>query len=185
MVIEKSVYEYQDLSTYYDTKLPGEDGYDQDSYVGFIQSNKLEDYKKRANDVKSAISGFDKTYDYRLYQYLTGKVNISFVGPAEGLDGKIDEYIGKTKEQNVYNQEDGLYKSWRNYTELLEKQAEDRSVWYQTYNGVTGAISPKLTRLVPERIADDFFKLYEDPSAPGVAALYAEFDKGGNYYYYA
>lgn len=185
MVIEKSVFEYQDLATYYDTKLPGDTGYNADSYVGFIQSGKLEDYKKRADDVKNAISNFDKTYDYRLYQYLTSKVSISFNGAAEGLDEDIDNLIGKTKAQNAYNQEDGLFKSWRSYTELLEKQTSDRSVWYTTINKVTGALSPKLTRLVPEKIADDFFKLYEDPSALGAAALYAEFDKGGNYYYYA
>lgn len=185
MVIEKSVFEYQDLATYYDTKLPGDTGYNADSYVGFIQSGKLEDYKKRADDVKNAISNFDKTYDYRLYQYLTGKISISFTDAAEGLEEKINTLIEKVKVQNAGNQEDGLFKSWRTYTEILDKQTEDRSVWYTTFNGVTGAVSPKLTRLVPEKIADDFFKLYEDPSAPGAATLYAEFDKGGNYYYYA
>ncbi|HHT66808.1 MAG TPA: hypothetical protein GX010_01065 [Erysipelotrichaceae bacterium] len=185
MVIEKSMYEYASLSQYYDTKLPGDEGYNEDSYVGYVQSHKVEDYKKRADEVKNKISSFDATYDYRLYQYLTDKVTISFTGPAEGLDEKIDAYIAATKSNNAYKQEDGLFKSWRTYTELLAKQEYDRSVQYTTYNGLTGAPSPILTRLVPEKIADDFFKLYNDPSAPGMDAIYKEFAEGGDYYYYA
>lgn len=185
MVIEKSMYEYADLATYYDTKLPGDEGYDEDSYVGYVQSNKVEDYKKRADDVKNAISSFDATYDYRLYQYLTDQVTISFAEGAEGLDTEIDAYIEALKSNNAYNQEVGLYKSWRTYTELLAKQQDDRSAEYTTINDLTGAPSPTLSRLVPEKIADDFFKLYEDPSAAGMATLYAEFAEGGNYYYYA
>ena len=183
MVIEKSMYDYTDLATYYDTKLPGEEGYSEDSYVGYIQSSSLEDYKNRADDVKSKITSFDATYDYRLYQYLTEQVTISYSDIAKDLEGKIEEYIKATKDNNAYKQEDGLSKVWRTYTELLDVQEANRTAEYTTYSPVTGLPSPTLTRLVPEVIADDFFKLYEDPSAN--ASLYENFKEGGNYYYYA
>ena len=183
MVIEKSMYEFDTLATYYDTKLPGEEGYSEDSYVGYIQSSSLEDYKKRADDVKSKITSFDSTYDYRLYQYLTEQVTITYGDAAKDLEGKIDEYIKATKENNSFKQEDGLSKVWRTYTELLDVQEANRAAEYTTYSPISGQPSPTLTRLVPEVIADDFFKLYEDPSAN--ASLYENFKEGGNYYYYA
>ena len=183
MIIEKSMYEYDTLATYYSTKLPGEEGYSDDSYVGYIQSQSNEDYKKRADDVKSKITSFDSTYDYRLYQWLQSEVTISFSGAAEGLGEEIDDYITRTRENNAYKQEDGLSKVWRTYTELLEVQEDNRNYTYQTNNNVDGTPSPVLTRLVSEQIAEDFFKLYEDPTAN--ASLYTKFAEGGDYYYYA
>ena len=184
MIIEKSMYEYDTLASYYSTKLPGDDGYVSDSYVGFIQSQSTEDYKKRADDVKSKITSFDATYDYRLYKYLTSEIAVTFSGAAEGLGEKIDEYINATKENNAFSQEDGLRKVWRTYTEMLEVQETNRNSVYTTYN-FKGELSPKLTRLVSEQIAKDFFTLYEDPNAAGAAALYTKFAEGGDYYYYA
>ena len=183
MIIEKSMYEFETLATYYSTKLPGEDGYSDDSYVGYIQSQSNEDYKKRADDVKSKITSFDSTYDYRLYQWLQSEVTISFSGAAAGLGEQIDDYITRTRENNAYKQEDGLSKVWRTYTELLEVQEDNRNYTYQTNNNVDGTPSPVLTRLVSEQIAKDFFKLYEDPTAN--ASLYTKFAEGGDYYYYA
>ena len=183
MIIEKSMYEYQTLATYYSTKLPGEDGYSDDSYVGYIQSQSSEDYKKRADDVKSKITSFDSTYDYRLYQRLQKEVKINFTDAAEGLGDEIKDYIDRTRENNAYKQEDGLEKVWRTYTELLEVQEENRNYIYKTNNNVDGQESPWLTRLASEQIATDFFKLYEDPTAN--KALYTKFAEGGEYYYYA
>ena len=183
MIIEKSMYEFDTLATYYSTKLPGEEGYSDDSYVGYIQSQSNEDYKKRADDVKSKITSFDSTYDYRLYQWLQSEVTINFSGAAEGLGEQIDAYITRTRENNAYKQEDGLSKVWRTYTELLEVQEANRNYTYQTNNNVDGTQSPMLTRLVSEQIAEDFFKLYEDPTAN--ASLYTKFAEGGDYYYYA
>ena len=183
MIIEKSMYEYQTLATYYSTKLPGEDGYSDDSYVGYIQSQSSEDYKKRADDVKSKITSFDSTYDYRLYQRLQKEVKINFTDAAEGLGDEIKDYIDRTRENNAYKQEDGLSKVWRTYTELLDVQEDNRNYTYQTNNNVDGTPSPVLTRLVSEQIAEDFFKLYEDPTAN--ASLYTKFAEGGDYYYYA
>ena len=185
MIIEKSMYDYATLADYYTTKLPDDKDFpkDKDTYVGFIESQSSEDYKKRADDVKSKITSFDATYDYRLYQDLTSKVSISFSGAAAGLGEKIDQYITATRDNNNYKQEDGLEKVWRTYTELLEVQEENRNYTYKTNNNVDGAVSPTLTRLVSEQIAEDFFKLYEDPTAN--ASLYTKFAEGGDYYYYA
>ena len=181
MIIEKSMYDYADLATYYSTKLPGDEGCSADSYVGYIVSQSKEDYKKRADDVKSKITSFDSTYDYRLYQYLNTQVTVKFSGAAEGLGEEIDAYIEKTQENNAFKQEDGLNKVWRTYTELLGAQEADRDRMFDTVNA-QGDTQSNLTRLVSEAVADDFMKLYE---GLGDATTYAKFAEGGLYYYYA
>ena len=181
MIIEESMYDYADLATYYSTKLPGDEGYSADSYVGYIVSQSKEDYKKRADDVKSKITSFDATYDYRLYQYLNTQVTVKFSGAAEGLGEEIDAYIAKTQENNAFKQEDGLNKVWRTYTELLGAQEADRDRMFNTVNA-QGDTQSNLTRLVSEAVADDFLKLYE---GTGDASTYAKFAEGGLYYYYA
>ena len=182
MIIEESMYDYAELATYYSTKLPNEEGYSSNSYVGFIQSESTEDYKKRADDVKSKITSFDATYDYRLYQYLTGRVEMTFASGAEGLDQEISQYIKATKENNAYKQEDGLDKVWRTYTELIQVQKDNRSSKFSTRNA-QGAVQTNLTRLVSEKVADAFIKLYEGTGVD--AADYLPFAEGGDYYYYA
>ena len=185
MVIEKSMYDYADLATYYDTKVPGQAGYDKDavSYVNYIVSQNKDEYKKRADDVKSKITSFDSTYDYRLYQWLTGpdkyKDNITFTGAAEGLDKLIDNYISFTQETNATKQEEGLEKVWKNYYRLLDAQKEDREAQFNTVDS-QGNAQNNLTRLVSEKVATDFFALYE-----GTGNNYADFAEGGDYYYYA
>ena len=182
MVIEESMYDYANLATYYSTKLPGEDGFDENSYVGYIQSQNIEDYKKRADDIKSKITSFDSTYDYRLYQFLKDEAGtISFTGAAEGLGEQIDKYISALKENNAYKQEDGLKKVWRTYTELLAIQQDNRSSKFDTKNA-KGDVQQNITRLVSEKIADDFMTLY---NGLGDASIYAKFAEGGEYYYYA
>ena len=184
MVIEKSVYEYQTLSSYYSTKIPGEEGYVSDSYVGYIESQSKEDYKKRASDLRSKITSFDTTYDYRLYQWLNTEVKITFSDEAKGLDKKIDQYIESQRESNAVKQEEGLEKVWRNYTRLLDVQQYNRDVTpWKTTNPIDGTASPYLTRLASEQIAIDFFKLYDNPDQN--ADLYKKFAEGGDYYYYA
>ena len=187
MIVEKSIYDFADLENYYTTKLPGDEGYpkdadgkpSKDTYVAFIESQSNEDYKKRADDVKSKITSFDSTYDYRLYIDLQKELQVSF---AEGLEDLITDYIQATKDNNNYKQKDGLQKVWRTYFELLDVQEDNRSAVYTTINGKTGAESFELTRLVSEKIAEDFFKCYE---GTGTADMYKAFAEGGDYYYYA
>ena len=179
MVIEKSMYDYADLATYYDTKVPGQDGYDAnaDSYVNFIVSQDKEDYKKRADDVKNKITSFDSTYDYRLYKWLTGpekyQSNISFTGAAEGLDKSIENYIDFLQEDNATKQEEGLEKVWKTYNRLLDLQEYNRAAKFEV-KGHT------YTRLVSEKVAEDFVALYK-----GTGGNYDDFAEGGVYYYYA
>ena len=182
MIVQESMYDYAELATYYSTKLPNEEGYSSNSYVGFIEGS-TEDAKKRADEVKSKITSFDATYDYRLYTYLTGKVQMSFTEAAGDLENKIERYIGSNKSNNAYKQEDGLLKVWRTYTELLEVQQTNREYQFNTVNA-KGIAQNNLTRLVSEKVADDFIKLYE---GTGTVADYAQFSEEtvGGYYYYA
>lgn len=186
MVIEESMYDYAEFATYYDTKLPGEEGYNENarSYVNYIQSADIADYKTRADDILSNVKGFDKTYDYRLYNYLKTQVTIEFKDSAEGLGNKIDEYIKAQKVNNTYKQDEGLAEDWRTYTEMLELQEKNRDAQYTTKNAITGEVSPLLTRLVPEKVADDFYKLKEQPTTT-TDPTYIKFTEEGDYYYYA
>ena len=202
MVIEKSMYDYAEtkdvhdkitnsaLADYYSTKIPGDDGYVSNSYVGYINSQNKEDYKKRADDVKSKITSFDSTYDFRLYTWLQdtsedgGKLTLNFTEYApEGLKDRIDNYIGKQQKSNSDKQKDGLQSVWKSYTRLIGLQEANRNVTpWQMPNPTDGSPSPWLTRLVSEKIADDFFELYKGNGTP---ALYEAFAEGGNYYFYA
>ena len=186
MVIEESMYDYADFATYYDTKLPGEEGYNENarSYVNYIQSSDIADYKTRADDITKAIKSFDPTYDYRLYNYLKSQVTIEFKDAAKGLGNKIDEYIKAQQENNMYKQDQGLAEDWRTYTEMLALQESNRDAQYTTKNAITGEMSPTLTRLVPEKVADDFYKLKNEPTAV-TDPTYLKFTEEGDYYYYA
>ena len=206
MVIERSMYDYDEikdpttnevirssLSDYYSTKLPGETGYTDDSYVGYIVSQSQEDYKTRANDVKSKITSFDPTYDYRLYQWLTSEIGtLTFYGNAEGLGDDINNYITALQNNNKFKQEEGLEKVWRTYDELLDVQEYNRSAMFDIVNPVTGVKQEDLTRLASEKIADDFIMLKTGKKVNGDAAsadekkdAYKNFAEGGLYYYYA
>ena len=182
MIIEKSMYDFASLSTYYSTNIPGDTDYDPDSYVGYIFSQSTEDYKTRANDVKGKITSFDPTYDYRLYQWLTTEVGtLNFADNAKGLDTEIESYITALQNNNVYKQEEGLEKVWRTYGELLDVQAYNRGATFNIINPTTGVPQNNLTRLVSEQVAEDFVKLYKGEDN----TLYTKFAEGGSYYYYA
>ena len=194
MVIEKSMYEFagknvgtenekSKLSDYYSTKIPGDDGYNPDSYVGYIVSD-TEDYKKRADDVKSKITSFDPTYDYRLYQWLTSEVGtITFSDNAKGLGDDIDKYISALQKNNLYKQEEGLEKVWRTYSELLDVQSYNRAAQFEIVDPTTGKNddTKHLTRLVSEAVANDFVALHDGSDT----SAYSRFAEGGMYYYYA
>ena len=182
MIIEESMYDYAELASYYTTDLSD---YSSNSYIGFVEGS-TEDAKKRADEVKSKITSFDATYDYRLYTYLTGKVQMTFTEAAGDLEDKIERYIDSNKTNNAFKQEDGLEKVWRTYTELLEVQDANREYTFSTINA-QGKAQNNLTRLVSEEAANDFIKLYETDIENLTEADYQKFleKTEGGYYYYA
>ena len=119
-----------------------------------------------------------------LWSFITPNTDGSLKGDAADLGKRIDQYIAAQKDNNVYKQEDGLKQVWRTYTELLGVQNYNRTAEYTTKNPVTGNDSPVLTRLVPEKIADDFFELYKN-NVVGNDPRYLKFNDEGEYHYYA
>lgn len=140
MVVEKSAYDYADetsLEDYYTTAVPGDkdypknaDGSDKKTYVNYIKTENKSEYNERATEVKNAIMNFDSTYDYRLYDLLSGRDDntrdAKFDKDSNGylLLEEIDNYIDLQREKNLYDQEEGLEKVWRTYIELIELQEE-------------------------------------------------------------
>ena len=132
--------------------------------------------------MKSKITSFDPTYDYRLYQWLTSEVGtIEFSDNAKGLGDDIASYIGALQNNNIIKQEEGLEKVWRTYDELLDVQKDNRKAQFNIINPTTGVPQNNLTRLVSEAVADDFVALYNGTDN----TLYTKFAEGGIYYYYA
>ena len=181
------MFEYDTLSTYYSTKVPGDEGYSANSYVGFIKTQDTSEYLSRAEDVKKAINSFDSTYDYRLFDWLTsaeGGMTINYTENAKDLGNKIAQYIDTQRESNGYKQEDGLAKVWKTYLRLLDVQEANRDVTpWQTVNPLTGTKTTEYyTRLVSEQVADDFYELYKGNLSEDAYKAFAE---GGKYTYYA
>jgi hypothetical protein len=67
---------------------------------------------------------------------------------------------------------------------MLELQEYNRDAQYTTRNAITGELSPTLTRLVPEKVADDFYELKKNPTT-STDPRYINFTEEGDYYYYA
>ena len=184
MVVQRSIYDFNDgkngkvsLEEYYTTAVPGDSDYptyngqDKNTYVNFIQSANKSDANTRAETVRSAIKGFDKTYDYRLYDELSGKddgtrssiFDVNSSGYA--LLEYIDNYVATQRQKNVYEQGDNLQKVWRTYLELISAQNEVRERINSTAN----------YRMVPEgckiRFYDGSYSEYE-----------AQYEEGGACY---
>ena len=133
MLVQKSAYA-DNLDRYYTTTIPTDndyegvdkDGNEYDTYVGFITTNQTSDYTARADKVKSAIKGYDSTYDYRLYEYLTDGTKFGVTREDQSnndkLFDKIDEYIQIQRDKNNNNQTEGMEKVWQTYVELLNSQ---------------------------------------------------------------
>ena len=133
MIVQKSAYEFDDanvsLDEYYTTAIPGDsdypvtqEGQPKTTYVNFISSVNKSEYNTRAETVKSAIKGFDSTYDYRLYEDLTTDRETKFSENTIKLFENIDEFILLQREKNSDNQSEGLEQVWKTYVELLEAQ---------------------------------------------------------------
>ena len=136
MIVEKSAYDFADevsLNDYYTTAIPGEPDYptykegekkgqDMETYVNFINSVNKSEYNTRAEAVRSAIKGFDSTYDYRLYAELTKNREKDFSESTNDLLSAIDDYIDVQRHKNNHDQEKGMFEVWQTYYELLLTQ---------------------------------------------------------------
>ena len=132
MIVQKSAFD-DNLERYYTTTIPtdkdyeGKDdqGNEYDTYVNFITSSQTSDYTARAEKVKSAIKGYDSTYDYRLYEELSKEtygVDRTAGGSNEKLFKLLDDYIAVQRTKNNQAQLEGMEKVWQTYVELLDNQ---------------------------------------------------------------
>ena len=133
MIVQKSAYDFKDavsLDDYYTTAIPGDADYPKDAsgkekttYVNFISSVNKSEYNTRADKVRSAVKGFDSTYDYRLYEELSASADVDATSETnQKLFGKINEYIADQRRKNNDNQSEGIEQVWQTYVELLENQ---------------------------------------------------------------
>ena len=161
MIMEKSMYD-ADLASYYSTAVPGDDDFVAGSYVDYVNTTDTSVYKKRAEDIKTAIKGFDSTYDYRLFEYFIDQEgeNIKFFVDDDSnfnLVEAVKSYIVSLREYNVWNGNRSLNDSWNEYIELIEEQNANRVA----------------ERLIPEQCALRYANGNTD----------AEFKEGGACYY--
>lgn len=188
MVIQKSIYDFNNgegnnvsLEQYYTTAVPGDSDYpkdaagnDKNTYVNFIQSANKSDANTRAETVRSAIKGFDKTYDYRLYDELSGKDDGTraslFDTNSKGyaLLESIDNYVATQRQKNVYEQGENLERVWRTYLELISAQNEIRERINATEN----------YRMVPEGCKIRFYDGEYDQGTTGNK----QYEEGGACY---
>ncbi len=175
MVVQKSIFDFTAdaekvrLEDYYTTAIPGDsdypkyaDGSEKETYVNFISSVNKSEYNTRADAVRTAIKGFDKTYDYRLYEHLRDNSGINLENEStKKLLESINDYIAIQREKNANDQTDGLEDVWQTYVELLQTQDYFRHI--ESAN----------SRLVPEGCKIAFTKT-------GVADT--EYKEGGKCY---
>ena len=189
MIVEKSAYDYNDavkLEYYYTTALPSDDEYKEmvqkgyipageHTYVDFIYSDEQSEYKTRSDTIKSAIKGFDSTYEYRLYEELKALESVDASSESnKDMFNLIDTYIDLQREKNQNEQEEGLAKVWEKYFELLATQD-----YYRTDIRNTDSAATYNDRVVPEGCKIAFTK---DLSAAEKAALKAQYEEGGYCY---
>lgn len=128
MIIEKSAFE-DDVDDYYSTKIPGDEGYDADSFVGYLKTTATDDYKKRAKTIEEKIKGFDSTYDYRVFEELLAGENGKVTFYSEGdinLEKAVADYIASQRDYNSWNALKTMNESWRTYLELIDVQNSNR-----------------------------------------------------------
>ena len=149
MIVERSIYEWSvngtTLDQYYTTLTPSDKDYPKDdqgnpltTYVNFIETVNKSEYNTRADTIRSAIKGFDSTYDYRLYEELLDKASdvIDLQDETTSkLVSAIGNYLTVQREKNAHNQDIGMEQVWQTYIELLDTQDFYRK---------------KLDRIVPE-----------------------------------
>ncbi len=175
MIMQKSIYDFREetstenlptLEEYYTTNVPGDDNFpsyteggvkkDKSTYVNYIRSDDVSSYNTRATEIKEAIKSFDKTYNYRLYEEIVGKLiaenRITFNTNTKGSDlgEQITSYIEKTRANNKNSDRKSLADSWKAYLEKVDVQNQER----EYVIGTTG--SEDIKRIVHVRCAMNF-----------------------------
>lgn len=118
------------ISDYYTTFKPGDNSYpttengkDKVTYVNFMNSE-ASTYADRAKTVKDEIKGFDKMYDYRMFEDLQKRGTIK-INDAE-LTKSINTYIENKREYNMWNNTKTLNDAWNTYLDKISLQNEVR-----------------------------------------------------------
>ncbi len=150
MIIQKSIYDFSEgsdsadevsLEEYYTTAIPGDDDYptyttadgvkkDKTTYVNnAVTTTEQSTLKARADTVKSSISSFDATYEYRLYEYYLETFEIEYTTDYArvNIGDAIDRLIETKRVSAKWETEKSLNESWRSYIEMIQLQNEERS----------------------------------------------------------
>ena len=149
VVVQKSIYDFAQggsdvetvsLEEYYTTAVPGDDdfptynGKDKATYVNFINKNETT-YADRASTVKTAIKGYDSTYEYRLFEELfemnEDNFDLSDNRGKEMIEA-IQQYIVRQRESKVTDQEKYMNRAWSNFLNQVDLQNSMRSNSYRT-----------------------------------------------------
>ena len=150
IIIERSAFDdagvdNTTLKDYYQAYAPSQAEWNKDldnkktyvNYAGFTSSQMVE----RANAVKDAIKGYDGTYQYNIFSYLMDstqygvpaekaykaaeRFNLEDEG-AKQLISEIQDYVTRQKAKSEYDQDEGFKLAWKNFTDKIEQQSEER-----------------------------------------------------------
>lgn len=137
IVIERSgLVQTQDnvnLSEYYTTKRPSEDGYPKDdqgkakqTYVNYLAQSEA-DYKKRAETVENKIKNFDSNLNKHIYQMNVKAQNIVFTEKGKAIEEAIDKWIETTLTKAAFDEDINWEKTWESYLDSLRSAKEEKA----------------------------------------------------------
>lgn len=110
---------------YYSVDVPktSDDVSNDKRYVTFIDS-KQTDYNQRANEIISAVKGYDSNINFRLYEKLKEELATKnyTVTINETISNAIDNYIESTRNKTLRNTETTYEDSWKTYIRQLLTQ---------------------------------------------------------------
>lgn len=190
MIMHKSIYDFKQggsataessLDEYYTPFMPGDVNYPKyngvdktDTFVSYYKNADTKTYSERSEKVKSAIRGFDSTYDYRLYLDFVGDSSVTFRFNGvedKNLGTKIAKMIENKQKNNLSSRGYDLQNSWTTYIERIEAQNADRIEAIMDPEHAGKATND--FRLIPEGCAIGFKNTTKG----------AEWNKGGYCYY--
>lgn len=121
------------LSEYYTTKRPSEDGYPKDdqgkakqTYVNYLAQSEA-DYKKRAETVENKIKNFDSNLNKHIYQMNVKAQNIVFTEKGKAIEEAIDKWIETTLTKAAFDEDINWDKTWESYLDSLRSAKEEKA----------------------------------------------------------